>query len=211
MKTSMNTSPCLNTSVTVQEWTSTTQQPSDYLQGDYLDRLQICALILKTQTCSNNGQKLYKDTKGIGCGNTPSIPIMVEQIADNNDQTSQVASFGKGIKEINPQDKPPVHAFSQETQMPWIHLQSLRKQQQRPKKRNAKKKADVSNVANKDTSHRTAQTAVTEESDTTSIATAKTPTPAEIAGFLNQFSISDKEEFVMSMRELGEDVGFQEA
>jgi hypothetical protein len=50
--------------------------------------------------------------------------------------------------------------------------------------------------------------ATTKESDTTSIATVKSPTPAEIAGFLNQFSISDKEEFVKSMRELGENVGF---
>jgi hypothetical protein len=53
--------------------------------------------------------------------------------------------------------------------------------------------------------------ATTEESDTTTIATTKSPTPAEIARFLNQFSTSDKEEFIKSMRELGEDVGFQEA
>jgi hypothetical protein len=48
----------------------------------------------------------------------------------------------------------------------------------------------------------------TEESDITSIATTKSPTPAEIAGFLNQFSTTDKEEFIKSMRELEEDMGF---
>jgi hypothetical protein len=53
--------------------------------------------------------------------------------------------------------------------------------------------------------------ATTEESNTTTIAITKSPTPAEIARFLNQFSTSDKEEFIKSMRELGENVGFQEA
>jgi hypothetical protein len=89
----------------------TTQQPSDYSQGDYLNHLQIHASISKTQTCLNNGQKQHKDTKGIGCRNVPSIPIIVEQIANNNDQTSQAASFGKGIKEIDLQDKLPICAF----------------------------------------------------------------------------------------------------
>jgi hypothetical protein len=56
-----------------------------------------------------------------------------------------------------------------------------------------------------------AQAATTKKSDITSIATTKSPTPAEIAGFLNQYSTINKEEFIKSMRELGEDVGFQEA
>jgi hypothetical protein len=37
--------------------------------------------------------------------------------------------------------------------MPWIHLWSFEKQQQRLKKRNAREKANTSDVANKDTLH----------------------------------------------------------
>jgi Zinc knuckle len=143
---------------------------------------------------------------------------MVEQIANNNDQTSQVASFGKGIKEIDLQDNPPIHAFPQETQMPWIHLQLLGKATTEAEKEKCKKEGQCFKCGKQghlakncpDQKPR-AQTTVTEKSDTASIATAKFPTPAKIAGFLNQFSTSDKEEFVKSMRELGEDVGFQEA
>jgi hypothetical protein len=127
-----------------------TQQPFDYLQGDYLDRLQICILTLKTQTHLNNGQKWHKDTKGTGCGNMPSIPIMVEQTINNKEQTKQVDSFGRRTKEIDLQDKPPICASHYETQMLWIHLWSHEKQQQKLKKKNARRKAVALSVANRD-------------------------------------------------------------
>ena len=48
------------------------------------------------------------------------------------------------------------------------------------------------------------------KSETTTVAAVKTPSPAEIARLLTQFSTTNREEFVKSMRELGENVGFQE-
>jgi hypothetical protein len=39
----------------------------------------------------------------------------------------------------------------------------------------------------------------------------KSASLAEIARFLTQFSTTDKEEFIKSMRELEENMGFQEA
>jgi hypothetical protein len=73
-------------------------------------------------------EKHNRDTRGTGCRNEPSIPIMVEQTTNNNEQTSQADSFGKGIKEINQQDNPLVHASHQESWTPWIYLWSHTKQ-----------------------------------------------------------------------------------
>ena len=93
--------PHLNDWAITLAWILTTLQPFDYLQGDCPDHSQIQALTLKIQTCLSNGQRQHRDTKGIGCGNMPSILTIVEKTTDNNKQTNQVDSFGRRIKKVD--------------------------------------------------------------------------------------------------------------
>ena len=214
----MNILLCLNTWATVLEWTLTTLQPFNYLWGDCLDHSWTHALISKTQIHLNNGQRWHKDTRETSYGNMPSIPIRVEQITDNNKQTNQVDSFGRGIKEINLQGKPP-HLHLPPRDPDAIDISAVvRKAMTEAEKDKCKKEGWCFKCGKQGHLMRNcpdqkpcAWTATTKESNMTTIATVKSPSPAEIAGFLTQFSTTDKEEFVKSMRELRKDMGFQEA